>query len=423
VVTFDAAERGTSAGEWDADPRMHDRPPLVLDGVDQLLVVAAHPDDETLGAGGLIAECVRRDIPTRIVVVTDGGASGTPGIVATRTAELWRAATLLGASVVQLGIPDGATLENRERVAEALAPLIGAASPNALIAAPWRGDGHRDHRVVGEVVASLVGPRRFVEYPVWLWHWGDPEHADMPWGELRSLPIDARIKGIALSAYASQAGLLRDDFLENFAREHELFIEADRTLGASYFDDTYARNDDPWGFETRWYEERKRALTVAALPEPRYPTGLEIGCSIGVLTDQLADRCDDLLSVDVSSAAVERARARLGDRARVEQADVLTQFPAGSFELVVFSEVGYYFAAAELERVLDSIEAAIGETGTLVACHWRHPVADYPLTGDRVHEAIRRRGLATLARHEERDFILEVFSRDARSVAERTGLA
>jgi len=422
-VSFDAAERGTSAQEWESDPRMHDRPPLDLDGVDQLMVVAAHPDDETLGAGGLIAECVRRDIPTRIIVVTDGGASGAPGIVATRTAELWRAATLLGASVVQLGIPDGATLENRDRVTEALAPLIAAASPNALIAAPWRGDGHRDHRVVGEVVAGLVGQRRFLEYPVWLWHWGDPRHDDMPWGELRSLPIDSRTKGIALSAYASQSGLLRADFLENFARDYELFVEADRTLGAEYFDDTYARHDDPWGFETRWYEERKRALTVAILPERSFATGLEIGCSIGVLTDQLANRCDDLLAVDVSSAAVDRARARVGDRARVEQADVLTQFPPGQFDLVVFSEVGYYFAAPELERVLDSIEAAIGDSGTLVACHWRHPVADYPLTGDRVHEAIRRRGLTTLARHEEADFVLEVFSRDARSVAERAGLA
>jgi LmbE family N-acetylglucosaminyl deacetylase len=421
VVSFDAAQPGTAAATWNAEPRMHDRPLLDLDGVDELIVVAAHPDDETLGAGGLIAECSRRGIPSRIVVVTDGGASGEPSIVDVRRNELHAAAAVLGASAMELGFPDGETLEHRAQVEDALRALLDAASQNTLIAAPWRGDGHRDHRIVGEVVASLVGARRFVEYPIWMWHWGEPGHPEVPWDRMRALPIDAATKAQALALYASQAGLLRDDFLENFARPWELFIGPPARLGAEYFDATYARHNDPWGFESRWYEERKRALTVAMLPEQRYGRALEIGCSIGVLTEQLAERCDDLLAVDVSAAAVERARARLGDRAQVGQADVLTAFPSGFFDLVVLSEVGYYFDPADFERVLDSIEVALGDAGTLLACHWRHPVADYPVGGDAVHEAIRRR-LPSLATHTEDDFVLELFSRDTRSVARRTGL-
>ena len=418
MVSFDASKPGTSAATWDADPRLHNRPRLELEGVDEVLVVAAHPDDETLGAGGLITECVRRDIPVRIVVVTDGGA-----LAELRSAELDAAATVLGATAISLGFADGETREHRSEIRVALAPLIGGLEPGALILAPWRGDGHRDHRIVGEIVAELVGGRSFVEYPVWLWHWGDPGAADMPWDRLASLPIDAATKAAALAEYPSQRdSVLRADFLDNFARDTELFVVSDR-LGAGYFDAIHERRIDPWGFETRWYEQRKRDVTVAALPDKRYARGLEIGCSIGVLTDLLADRVDDLLAVDVSAAAVDRARERLGDRARVEQIDVLDGFPEGAFDIVVLSEVGYYFGREGLTRVLDDIEAHLTDDGVLLACHWRHPVADYPLTGDEVHETIRERALTLTVEHSERDFVLGVFRGDPRSVAERTGLA
>ena len=415
-MRFDSNLPGTPAATWEADPRLHDRPRLELDGVDELLVVAAHPDDETLGAGGLIAECVGRGIPVHVVVVTDGGER--------RAAELEIAMTVLGATWTVLGFEDGATREHRAEIALALEPLISGTSENALVLAPWRGDGHRDHRVVGEIVAG-IGGRRLAEYPVWLWHWAHPESEEVPWDRFVSAPAGDK-KRVALAEYRSQAEgeqpVLRADFLENFERD-ELFIVGDGSLGADYFDDIHERHDDPWGFQSRWYEARKRALTLAILPDERYATALEVGCSIGVLSEALVSRVDRLLAVDVSAVAVERARERLGGAAWVEQADVLTEFPGGTFELVVLSEVGYYFGEAGLERVLDGVEAAMGPTGTLVACHWRHPVTDYPMSGDAVHEAIRRRGLASIALHTEADFVLEVFSKDARSVGQRTGLA
>ena len=423
MVSFDSRQPGTPAGVWAAEPRLRGRPALDLDGVTEILVIAAHPDDETLGAGGLIAESVTRGIPVRVVVVTDGDARGEAD---RRADELQAAMGVLGASATSLGFRDGETREQRELILDALAPIIEASARTALILAPWTGDGHRDHRVVGEIVESLVGERRHLQYPVWLWHWAEPGSDDVPWDRFTGIRVDADLKARALAEYASQTEgddpVLRADFVENFRRDEELFIEVGG-LGRDYFDALYARNDDPWRLGTRWYESRKRAITLASLPEERYATGLEIGCSVGMLTEGLADRVDYLLAVDISQSAVDRARAQVNGRARVERADVLDAFPEGPFDLIVLSEVGYYFGRDGLERVLDGLEGALAPGGTVVACHWRHPVADYPLTGDEVHEALGRRGFAVLADHREDDFLLEVLSRDGRSVAQRGGLA
>src|ERR1700728_5343581 len=88
------------------------------------------------------------------------------------------------------------------------------------------------------------------------------------------------------------------------------------TLEPKYFEAMYQAASDPWGFEDRWYEQRKYAISVAQLPERRYRSGFEAGCSIGVLTRILAQRCDLLLSCDLAEAAVQAAAprsARLAD--------------------------------------------------------------------------------------------------------------
>ncbi len=433
MVTFDASLAGTPTAVWSADPRLRDRPPLDLHGVDELIVVAAHPDDETLGAGGLIALCSRRGIPVTILVVTDGGATGGPGTAAERSRELAAAAEILGGgrhiTVVELGFPDGGTRENTAAITAALRARIADSSPGALIVAPWRGDGHRDHRVVGEITAEIAAGlavgRRFAEYPIWMWHWAHPESDATPWQSMVSVEVDAT-KQRALNCFDSQTRgedpVLRPDFLEHFTGDTEYLIMEHDSLPAEYFDETYERHDDPWGLATRWYETRKRSLMLASLPLEEYGTALEIGSSIGVTTEALAGRCRELLSVDVSAAAVERARERVGEAATIEVRDVTRDFPGGEFDLVVLSEVGYYFGASALVRVLASIGAALTPRGTLVACHWRHPVGDYPLSGDEVHAAIEGLGLERIVRHEEEDFLLEVFSRDPASVARQTGL-
>ncbi len=177
-------------------------------------------------------------------------------------------------------------------------------------------------------------------------------------------------------------------------------------LPAAYFDRLYAGDPDPWGFTSRWYEQRKYALTLAALPSPSYRRGLEVGCSVGVLTAALAARCASLVAVDVSSAALSAARRRVPVSVNLIQASVPDEWPAGAYDLVVVSEVGYYLDAATLERLLDLIARDLAPGGVVVACHWRHPVADYPLSGDEVHAALAR--WPRLSRIEEEDFLLDV---------------
>jgi SAM-dependent methyltransferase len=201
------------------------------------------------------------------------------------------------------------------------------------------------------------------------------------------------------------------------------------TLPTAYFDAMYAAAADPWGFGDRWYEQRKYAISLALLPAARYRAAFEPGCSVGVLTRLLAGRCDALLSCDLAAAAVHAAAGRTGDlpHVRVERRDIPGQWPSGRFDLIVFSEILYYFGDHDLEQVLKNGVAALEPEGTLLAVHWRHPVAGYPRSGDDVHRALAvQPGLAHLARLTEPDFLAEVYIRTAGtpvSVAQATGLA
>ena len=156
------------------------------------------------------------------------------------------------------------------------------------------------------------------------------------------------------------------------------------SLGGQFFDDFYReQGEDPWGFTDRWYEQRKRAVTLASLPRPRFRRALEVGCSIGVLTSDLAPRCDALLALDVAGAAVAlaRERTRALPSVRVEQMAVPAQWPEGTFDLVVLSEVGYYLSLDELTSLCDRSIGSLSPDGVLVACHWRHPVDGVPPAG------------------------------------------
>ena len=192
-----------------------------------------------------------------------------------------------------------------------------------------------------------------------------------------------------------------------------------------YFRELYSRNPDPWGLESRWYEERKRAITMAALPRPRFERALELGCSIGVLTAQLAPRCDTLVATDFVAAALDQARVRLDAATNVEflQSALPDQWPGGDFDLIVLSEVGYFLTAEDLRAVGQRMVGSLRPDGVLLLCHWRPAFDPAPLSGDEVHRIIRATTrFATLVHHEEDDFVLDVLSRDPTSVAERAGL-
>lgn len=162
---------------------------------------------------------------------------------------------------------------------------------------------------------------------------------------------------------------------------------SDRSLPTSYFDDLYAGNPDPWGFESKPYEREKYAATLAALPRPHYAAALEIGCSIGVLTEQLAKRCDRLVALDAAEAPLARAQQRLAGQAHVEilRGRVPEEWPEGHFDLILFSEVLYFFDEEDLKRVCTQVTRSLRPGGDVVLVHWL-PETDFPLSGDEATE-------------------------------------
>ena len=158
------------------------------------------------------------------------------------------------------------------------------------------------------------------------------------------------------------------------------------SLPASYFEAKYAADIDPWRFRTSEYEQQKYRATIGALSKPRFRRGLEVGCAIGVLTALLGPYCDDLLALDGSSIAIAEARRQALSNATFEVACLPDQFPKGPFDLILLSEVLYYFSAADLARVAQLCVGAIEPDGEIVLCHWLGET-DYPLKGVEASES------------------------------------
>jgi SAM-dependent methyltransferase len=152
------------------------------------------------------------------------------------------------------------------------------------------------------------------------------------------------------------------------------------SLPASYFEAKYRTDIDPWRFRTSVYERQKYRATIGALARSHYRSGLEVGCSIGVLTALLAPRCDHLLALDVSEAAVAEASRQDFANVTFEVACLPDAFPQGIFDLIVLSEVIYYFSAVDLELVAQLCLEVLEPDGEIVLCHWLGET-DYPLGG------------------------------------------
>lgn len=212
-----------------------------------------------------------------------------------------------------------------------------------------------------------------------------------------------------------------------------------------HFEALYAASEDPWQVRASWYERRKRAIVLASLDRERYTSVFEPGCGNGEMSVALAARCDRLLASDGAASAVAAARRRLADVADVADAagvsvlgvladatDVSAQvrlvdgarhcsvsvdqrmLPAGwpqqRFDLIVVSELAYYFDAAALVALAAAAHASLADGALLVLCHWRHDFDDRISSTAAVHAAfaasprLRRRSC-----HLDDDFLLETF--------------
>ena len=161
------------------------------------------------------------------------------------------------------------------------------------------------------------------------------------------------------------------------------------TLAPAYFDALYARDSDPWRFASSAYEREKYAATIGALPQPGYGSALEVGCSIGVLTRRLAPRCRRLLAVDAAEAPLKEAMGRCADAPNVQFQKMFApgQWPDGTFDLILLSEIVYYLSRDDVARLGSRIGDSLAARGDLVLVHWTDET-DYPLTGDEAADGL-----------------------------------
>lgn len=193
-------------------------------------------------------------------------------------------------------------------------------------------------------------------------------------------------------------------------------MKADKTTGrtvpAAYFVDQYRARSDPWDYANSAYEQQKYRATLDALHADRYANGLELGCSIGVFTQMLAARCEALLAVDVSAAALAIARERCSrlSHVRFARIDLTQAFPAGRYDLIALCELGYYFGRNDLRRIRAQIVQAL--RGSLVLVHWTPLVAGHATTADAVHDFfIADRALRRIAERREATYRLDLLER------------
>lgn len=124
----------------------------------RVLVIAPHPDDETIGCGGAIALLRKAGVPVRVVLVSDGSGAGElpMGTAAARQHEFRAALQVLGVDdCVLLGLPDGRLAEVSDLAERILAQVVDYA-PNWAFG-PSLQDIHRDHRAVATALRAAVG--------------------------------------------------------------------------------------------------------------------------------------------------------------------------------------------------------------------------------------------------------------------------
>jgi len=247
-LVVDETHPGTDERTWLESTRFQTMPSLCITPPHRLVVVAPHPDDEVLGAGGLLQCMHQLGVEVVVIAVTDGAGSH-PGasilgadIASTRAMESMIALDRLGCgpvAITRLGLADGAVATEVPLLTSELADLL---RPDDLCVTPWRRDGHPDHDATGAATLAAAGATGtpVLEYLIWTWHWASPHSSVVPWRHCRRLDLGWRHrarKRWATYAFTSQirpadgesrrGPVLTDSVLRRFWRPFEVFIEAD----------------------------------------------------------------------------------------------------------------------------------------------------------------------------------------------------
>lgn len=240
---------GTGESRWQASRWFEQIPRIdvggIVAGAKRLVVVAPHPDDEVLGCGGLMRQAHANALDVLVVSVSDGEHCY-PGhpywtperLRPTRRQELADALAALGLrdpSTVALEMPDGGLCEAADIVAQMLGAQLRS---DDLVLVTWERDGHPDHEgasIAARRAAASIGCR-FLQYPVWGWHWASPDSPELDALRPLRLDLDAQTrhaKQQAIACFATQTGtcapgivdpILPAHVLERFARPFEVFF-------------------------------------------------------------------------------------------------------------------------------------------------------------------------------------------------------
>lgn len=183
----------------------------------------------------------------------------------------------------------------------------------------------------------------------------------------------------------------------------------------AHFERLYAASDDPWDVRGAWYEQRKRAIVLASLGKPHYRSAFEPGCGNGEMSVALGPRCEQLLACDGVASALLAAARRLPDAheggLRFEQRRLPSEWPRDMrFDLIVISELAYYFDAAGVAALLADARASLAPGGELVLCHYLRDFDDRVTSTEHVHEiAARLPGLQRTLHHVDDAFVLDIW--------------
>ena len=216
-----------------------------------ILIVAPHPDDETLGCGGAIALCRQFNLPVSVLVVSDGTKSHPNSLTyppvalkKLRENESTAALAILGIApeaVTFLGLPDGAVdVSSQSQNAIAFCHEYLSNLTPSIIFLPWRSDPHEDHRASWQLLTTAMSgfahPPRIIEYPIWDW---DTQQRGDFLGSIDAWRLDIsnvlELKKSAIAQYRSQISNLIDDdpegfrltpqMLQNFTQPWEIYLE------------------------------------------------------------------------------------------------------------------------------------------------------------------------------------------------------
>ncbi|MCF6385815.1 bifunctional PIG-L family deacetylase/class I SAM-dependent methyltransferase [Mycobacterium sp. MBM] len=433
---FTHRDNGTDEPTWLLDPGWDDVPRLDLDAITarypHIVVVAPHPDDETLSLGATLADLSARGADITVVFLTHGGDG--PGSTPRRV-EGDRAIAALGGRIATLwwDLPDGNLSAAPDALRQRLAGLI---DERTVVFAPVECDGHTDHEAAAAAAEAAARQRSAVllNYPIWLWHWATP--TDIDWSRLRTLApslTGLSAKRSALSCYTSQ--LHADDGLPILGssvlnRAHRTFETLLLPAAPDLADDVRAAvlagraraviaepfnammdsgEQDPWHLDDFAYERRRLELVLACLGRERYQRILEVGCATGQLSELLTGRADTVVALDASERALDVARSRTA-AVRWICGAAPDDLPEETFDVIVLSEIGYFLDGLDLTATLRRVRRQLTARGEIVLAHWRGNTAGIPLDGAAVHEqAAALLDLPLRARYTDVDLVVEVW--------------